>query len=62
MRKDKRSIVVDPEVWRGVLAAARERRVSASWVSETALREWLARSRRESMRREKPPIVDAVKG
>lgn len=45
-RKERRTIAVDPGVWKETRDAARKLRVSASWVSETALREYLKRFRK----------------
>lgn len=43
MAKERRTIAVDPSVWEEVQRDAEARRVSASWVTETALREFLDR-------------------
>jgi predicted transcriptional regulator len=35
------TIYIDPDVWRQLKAEARKRRVSASWLNEEVLREFL---------------------
>lgn len=51
MKKTKRTISVDADLWIETQARARQLRLSASWIAEEALREYLKplkRRRKES--------------
>ena len=49
------TIYIDPDVWRQLQAEARERRVSASWLTEEVLREFLACEKLDQPKKARKP-------
>ncbi len=58
--KIRRSMTIDPDVWHQAQEEARRKRVSASWLTEEALREFLAKIPKPERKTSRAPKLEAA--
>ena len=58
--KIRRSMTIDPDVWHRTQEVASRARVSASWLTEEILRDYLSRLKPEKGPKNRAPTLEAI--